>query len=115
MKLIIDLPDWAKGRNMRIFAGIEEVAHKYVDKPWMIKTTRCDMCGKCCMDVTDQWKYGKDEKTGWCKRLIHYANEYRCGSIGGRPFYCSAGDSADEDYCCIEWKVVDENVNQTST
>ncbi len=104
MKINIDLPNWVEERHIRIFAGIEEVAKKYKGKPWQIKTTRCNMCGECCMNVPKNWRFGKDKKTGWCKKLVYYANEYRCGI--DRPFTCCAGDHADEDYCSIKWKTI---------
>lgn len=104
MRIELDLPDWVEERHIRIFAGIEEVAKKLHGKPWQIKVARCDMCGKCCMDVPDNWRFGRDEKTGWCKNLVYYANEYRCGI--DRPFGCCAGDDSEEDYCSIEWQEV---------
>lgn len=104
MRIILELPDWANERHIRIFAGIEEIAKKLYRKPWQIKVSRCNMCGKCCMNVPDNWRQGKDHKTGWCKNLIYYANEYRCNV--DRPFFCCAGDHTGEDYCSIKWETL---------
>lgn len=104
MRIELELPEWAEERHIRIFAGIEEVAKKLHGKSWQIKVIRCDMCGKCCMDVPENWRFGRDEETGWCKNLIYYANEYRCGI--DRPFTCCAGDHSEEEYCCIEWQEI---------
>ncbi len=105
MKITLDLPDWIKERHIRVFAGIEEVAKKYTGTKWKIKKVRCDMCGKCCMEVPKNWRLGVDKKTGWCQHLQYYANEYRCNAPGGRPFYCCCGDAEDQDFCCVKWKV----------
>lgn len=101
MRINLKLPKWVEERHIRIFAGIEEVAKKLKGKRWQIKVSRCNMCGRCCMDVPDNWRHGKAEN-GWCKNLIYYANEYRCGV--DRPFFCCAGDHSDEEYCSIKWK-----------
>jgi hypothetical protein len=101
----LQLPDWVDERHIRIFAGIEEVARKLHGKSWQIKIGRCNLCGKCCMSVPDNWRKGIDPKTGWCKHLVFYANEYRCGI--DRPFFCCAGDYAGEDYCSVKWETIE--------
>lgn len=105
-RVTVELPDWVDERHIRIFAGIEEVARRLHGQPLKVKAVRCDMCGKCCMGVRDDWAHGKDPKTGWCAKLKYYANEYRCDAPGGRPFYCCCGDNAGEPHCCIEWKTI---------
>jgi len=103
MKVNLDLPKWVEERHIRVFAGIEEVAKKLKGKHWQVKTSRCNMCGECCKDVSDNWRFGR-ATNGWCLKLVYYANEYRCGI--DRPFTCCAGDQAGEDYCSVEWKVI---------
>ena len=104
MKISIEIPDWVidEKRNIYILAGIEEVAHKHYGKSWEVKTTRCNMCGKCCMDVPDGWTHGKEGND--CKHLTYVANEYRCGLLVNRPFGCCIGDNAEKDYCIITWR-----------
>lgn len=104
MKISIEIPDWVfnERRNIYILAGIEEVVHKRYGKSWEVKTTRCNMCGKCCMDVPDNWPHGKAGND--CQHLTYVANEYRCGLLGNRPFGCCIGDNAEKDYCVVEWK-----------
>lgn len=104
MKIPIEIPDWAidEKRTIYILAGMEEVAHKPHGKSWEVKTTRCNMCGKCCMNVPDNWSHGSKE--GKCKHLVYRANEYICGLGENRPFQCCIGDDAGEDYCVITWE-----------
>lgn len=109
MKIEVEIPDWVEERHIRIFAGIEEVAKKYHGQPWQVKVSRCNMCGTCCRNVPDNWRHGKDSKTGWCANLVYYANEYRCGI--DRPFTCCAGDFTGEDFCSVKWKEVNEKVS----
>jgi len=104
MRISIEIPSWAaeEKRDIYILAGIEEIAHKPHGKRWRVKTNRCNMCGKCCMDVPDNWVHGKVGNN--CQHLTHIANEYRCGLLGNRPFGCCIGDNAEEPYCSVKWK-----------
>ena len=99
MRVEVNLPDWVDERNVRIFAGIEEVAHRYAGKKWQVKKVRCNLCGKCCMDIPGPWIHGRDEKTGYCKHLKY--NEgwkgWLCDMGRNRPFACSGGDFSDKD------------------
>lgn len=104
MDVNLKLPDWVEERHIRVFAGIEEVAKKYHGKSWQVKIVRCQRCGTCCKHVSKNWHFGKDSKTGWCSKLVFYANEYSCGMK--RPFTCCCGDAEGEDYCSIKWKMV---------
>lgn len=104
MRIELDLPDWVEERHIRIFAGIEEVAKKMQGKPWQVKVVRCNYCGRCCMNVPDNWVCGKDPETGNCQYLTKEGSKYVCGI--GRPFFCCAGDPSPEEYCSIEWKEV---------
>ena len=103
----VDLPAFPEDekRCIRIMSGIEERARKDPDKPWEIKTSQCNLCGKCCMTVADNWEWGKDPETGWCSHLEW--NEgwkgYLCDFGAARPFSCSVGDEAGEDHCSVKW------------
>jgi hypothetical protein len=99
----IKLPDWVDERHIYIFAGCEEVARKFKGKPWQVKTARCNWCGKCCMNVKDSWKWGKNKETGHCVRLEPYGGDlWICRD---RPFECAHGNP-DANYCCIEWRAI---------
>ena len=69
-QISLTLPEWTKGKHIYIFAGSELVAvkecviarkdHKVSYKPLLVKTGRCNGCGKCCEDgnpfVLSRWK-----------------------------------------------------------
>ena len=103
MKIILELPNWIKKRNIYILAGIEEVARKLTGQSWEIKKNRCSKCGECCQNVPPEWPHG--EKDGNCKHLRYEGNEYLCGLGANRPFKCCVGDG-DESYCNIRWEKV---------
>ena len=104
MRIEIDIPDWTKERSIYVFAGIELVAYRVPKEKWKVKTSRCNMCGKCCMDVPDKWSMGKNKETGHCVHLIFYANQWLCDLGSNRPFSCCIGDGADD--CSIKWKEI---------
>jgi len=101
MKITLEIPDWTSERDIYIFAGIESVAYKKFDgDKFNVKTSRCDMCGKCCADPPLKFK----KVDGMCE----YYNKYTGCSLGIlRPFGCSVGDpyiNGDSDvaeYCSI--------------
>ncbi len=107
----IELPDFPEDehRCIRVMSGIEERAKKYPGKPWEVKTSQCNRCGKCCMSVADNWPWGKDPETGWCSHLVW--NEgwkgYLCDFGAARPTSCSTGDDAGKDYCSVEWRIME--------
>ncbi len=135
MKIELELPDWTKGRKLRIFAGIEALANYCPkEKAWFVKTVRCTICGKCCIvdDSFFNWnlptKYG--DAVGWdpeieiCKYLEkevwnfdEYENQtvYVCtASAAIRPWACmigfTCGDRSWKDYkpyCPIEYEKVE--------
>ena len=52
MKVVLDLPNWANERNIRVTAGIELVASKAHNEDfWRVKDGRCNMCGDCCASL----------------------------------------------------------------
>jgi len=118
MDILVNLPVFPEDefRLIRVYSGIEERARKYPDKPWQIKTAQCNLCGKCCMDVRDDWVWGKNPDTGWCAHLVY--NEgwnngttklgYLCGFGSARPSACSGGDRAEEDFCSVKWSSKEE-------
>lgn len=113
MEIILSLPEFPEDdlRRLTVFSGIEERARKLPGEPWQIKTGRCNMCGKCCMNVLDGWRYGKNSETGHCAHLIY--NEgwnngetqlgYLCDMGSNRPADCSGGDEAGKDFCSVVW------------
>jgi len=123
MKITLDLSRFAGAdeldrRHIRVFGGIEEIAKKYKGEPWQIKVGRCQMCGTCCTEVADTWKWGKNPETGACLQLIEREGmpgpspngwAMLCRLALGRPFSCSAGDNAGQDHCSVVWETLDED------
>jgi len=104
-KIRVELPGWTKDKDIYIFAGIELVA-KSENGKIIVKTARCNFCGKCCMHIPDHSQFTKlgfrDEKTGNCKYLRTSGDRYECSLGMMRPFFCSAADQGHPD-CCVEY------------
>ncbi len=89
MKIELELPEWVTERHIRILAGVELVAYKLVhEDKFKIKTSRCNFCGKCCMNVRVDHMFGRDPKTNDCRFLKKNGDIYECGLGLGRPFSC---------------------------
>ena len=89
MKIEIDLPDWCEERNIRVMAGIEQVAYKLAgDAKIHVKTERCSRCGSCCKDLK-HWIFKTID--GVCEHLKEDGDKTVCGLGVMRPYGCSAG------------------------
>lgn len=114
MKIEIEVPDWVNdGSAIRIFKGIELIAKKFLNKPWEIKTVRCNFCGECCTIDSPGWKDTTVEARddGYCTQLIPKSDEpgkFICKLGSGRPFSCCAYAAGinDKDKCCIRWNIL---------
>lgn len=107
MKIEVEIPDFPEDelRAIRIMFGIEERALKMPGEPWKIKVTQCNRCGKCCMVVADNWKFGKAEHGGCA--LLEYSEGWDgwiCKWWAARPFSCCVGDEVGKEHCSIKWK-----------
>ena len=92
MHIELDLPDWVEERNIFILAGFELVAIKKWQQEWQVKTSRCNMCGKCC--------YFKGEP---CEHLEDYGDgKWICGLRMARPVSCVVSPGADRYEGCTE-------------
>jgi len=85
-KITLEVPDWVEGKHLYLMAGIELVAYKYLKQPWKIKTSRCNMCGKCCMNFKND---SKEIKNGRCIYLKQNGKKYVCSLGVSRPWRCS--------------------------
>jgi hypothetical protein len=101
-----DFPDYENERHMRIMMGVELAASKLPGEPWKVKTVRCDLCGKCCMNLGDGQPFPITTTNGVCDHLEKEPGKdsktYRCALALQRPFGCCVGEP-DKDYCIIEW------------
>ena len=101
MKIELELPEWTDERHIFVVAGEEPVAYRMrtvdaegvVTYRWYYKTGRCNLCGKCCMNLRKDWIWGVDDQ-GTCLRLVEInPGQYYCDpNKGGRPWDCLKGD-----------------------
>ena len=90
MKIELDLPDWVDTKHIYVMAGIELVAYKHWKKPWKIKTSRCNMCGKCCESFpknASKVPYPPNIN-GVCVYLKKDGDKKYCSLGINRPFKC---------------------------
>ena len=116
MKVDVELPVFLEDekRVINIMSGIEHRARKYPDKPWEIKTQQCNACGKCCMQVAEDWPWGRKED-GSCAHLVYSEGHdngdtclgWLCDYGGARPLSCSVGDEAGQEHCSVVWTEVE--------
>lgn len=111
MKVGVELPifdDWENERVIRVMAGIELAAEKYPGEPWKVKTVRCNMCGKCCMDLPEDFFYPTID--GVCVHLRPNGPDmWECSLGTNRPHGCNVAEPYHRDYCCIEWETIGES------
>ena len=103
----IEVPEWAIGRHVRVFAGVEQIAYKKVVSGFpnvkygktMIKVGRCSMCGECCRRTG--CPYLKHEV--WNGKDVWVCDHTKLPK--GRPFVCCVGSGeTEEDYCTVRYK-----------
>lgn len=109
MKINIEIPDFPElnQRAIYIMAGSELIA-KTIGGEWMIKTIRCDLCGKCCMNLDSQIGLPLTDD-GTCKHLERRPGKdekYLCGLGIERHFSCAIFDPFEKDYCHEEFEAV---------
>jgi len=93
IKVNIQLPDWADGKDIFVFAGSEEVARKVPDQDsWWVKVGRCEQCGKCCSDLGSGEGHPFAVINGVCEHL----KDGGCGLRGYRPFACCIGGGSSD-------------------
>jgi len=90
-KITIELPRWAKDRNIYVLAGIELLAYRLRGGKLMIKVSRCSKCGKCCMNLKPIRKIFPPIVDGKCVFLTKQGPEYICGLGVMRPHSCNIG------------------------
>ena len=105
MRIELDLPEWVDTKNIHIFAGIEEVARKYKDAPWEIKTSRCSQCGRCCMNLPKSFPFRLPG--GRCRYLekeVGDNDRYLCGLKGCRPHNCGIAQPIWQPECTVRYE-----------
>ena len=109
MQLIIDIPDWVSpDETLTLLAGQELIAVKYPRGPLQVKTTRCDRCGECCLDIPEGHLPFGTNGEGKCNKLTKEGSKWLCSAGWQKPFACLADPpNIDELQCCIRYKVSD--------
>jgi Fe-S-cluster containining protein len=106
MKIEIEIPGWAEGQFISITAGKELIAYKKPGEALHVKVERCNMCGKCCMDLSQ--KFFLPTKDGTCQYLVKDGDIYKCSILGKRPGVCDQVDPVmwrgDTSYCSVRYK-----------
>ena len=106
MKIELEIPDWADSTRVLIIAGTECVAQKLPHENfWMVKTTRCNRCGECCLDGPPT-PYGLDDESK-CLKLKLIDGQWTCMAGMGKSLRCVLDPNlVGYQPCCIEHKKV---------
>ena len=106
MKIEVEIPDWAEERRILILAGTELVAMKRGHEDhWLIKETRCNRCGECCLDRPPT-PYGLDDE-GKCLKLEQIGGEWACTAGMGIGLRCVLDPNlVGYEACCITHRKV---------
>lgn len=104
-RIEIVIPEWAKDNNIYIMAGIELLAFRQRGGPLMVKTSRCNMCGKCCTGF-NKWIYplvGEDRACVHLKKEVGDNDRWICDLSTQRPHGCNTTAPWEKDYCSVEF------------
>jgi len=101
----IEVPKWAIGRHIRVFAGVEQLAYKKVVEGFpnvkygatMIKASRCVKCGECCR--RKGCSYLKHEV--WNGVDVHVCDHTKLPL--GRAWVCCIGSNSNKEWCNIRY------------
>jgi len=112
MKITLEVPNKIvsdlKDRNIRVFAGIDLIAEKLRGDKWKIKTQKCSMCGKCCMNLKKDHIFPVVD--GQCVYLVNppgYGDKWICGLRVNRPHGCAISTPT-ADYCTVKFEYVSD-------
>lgn len=105
-QLTINLPDWVEEehRSIYVLAGIELVAYRVPGESWKIKIGRCNMCGKCCMNLKKHVFPLIDGKCVYLQKEPGNNPMWRCGLGIRRPFGCCVGVPQKVPECTEKYK-----------
>lgn len=117
MKIELELPDWAIGRNITIFAGKELLAYSsfvYKKKPFFkgypelkIKEGRCNGCGTCCEQYGSPFTREQYNEIIFRLDTTEFKEMGRCPLLGDKgcilgdniPFDCARSDCSRMKNC----------------
>ena len=106
MKITLEIPDSLVDQRLLLIAGNRElIAKKAPDESfWLVKTTRCNMCGECCMDIGKNWAFPPDEE-GKCPKLEKDEDKWKCKAGHNTPVRCIPDPlKVNAPNCCITYE-----------
>lgn len=98
MKVELELPEWTDDRHIWVIGGQEPVACRIrikkkdgtITRRWYIKTSRCNLCGKCCMNLDPDHLFVNEN--GTCQFLEDVGGgQLECHMPFGMPWGCLTG------------------------
>ena len=107
MKIEIDIPDWAKEKNIFIFANQELIAYKIcVSDKVKVKVSRCNGCSQCC----ESGHPFKPEQILSLESNLNFIDGVPCPLLGEEgcllgnniPFSCARSDCSHHFDKCSE-------------
>jgi len=107
VRIEINLPEWANERTIYIFAGVELAALKSRGGKWQTKTGRCNMCGKCCMDLKKHSFPLIDGQCVYLKKEPGKNDQWLCGLGILRPFGCCIGSPSKVPDCTESFEEIE--------
>ena len=110
MEIKINIPDdiWEEVKDQRLtfVAGIKTLLATNVpwENFWKVKTTLCNNCGECCLDMGENWLFPPDDE-GKCSKLVRENDSWVCSADYDTPVRCMP-DPLKENApsCCITYE-----------
>ena len=106
MIIKLEIPDSMADQRLTLIAGSRELVAKKnpVEDWWLVKKTRCNFCGECCMAIGDNWAFPPDDE-GKCTKLVKDGDKWKCSAKYNTPVRCIP-DPLKENApgCCITYE-----------
>lgn len=82
-----------------IHNNMETVAYREAGKEWMVKSSRCNNCGECCLDVRGLMP---SDDEGKCIYLVKESGKWKCNAGGKKNVGCFGDPNI--ECCTVEYK-----------
>jgi len=106
MRIILEIPDSFADQRLTFLAGSKELIATKVpwEDFWLVKTTRCNYCGECCMDIGENWLWPPDDE-GKCIKLVKNGDKWECSAGHDTPVRCIPDPlKTNSPTCCITYE-----------
>ena len=99
MKITLEIPYWCKKENLYLLTRNELVAFKMSGRfNWRIKKSRCNKCGKCCMEHPKSGSYFPLNHDGSCIHLVKDGETFICNAGMGKALACALGEPEGKEH-----------------